>query len=70
MNPVRKPRTTLVGDEMVFVITTFNSGHPCDRIAVSDDRVVFLTVNEYEQLNETDITETKLGALLLKVTHE
>ena len=55
---------------MVFVITTFNSGHPCDRIAVSDDRVVFLTVNEYEQLNETDITETKLGALLLKVTHE
>jgi hypothetical protein len=58
----------MLGDEMIFILTTTCDGVANDRIAVTDNKVLFRSIAEMAGHDyEIDITDTRMGSLLLKV---
>jgi len=58
----------MLGDEMIFILTTTTDGDPNDRVVVKEDQVLFRSIAEMSENDyEIDITDTKIGSLLLKV---
>lgn len=58
----------MLGDEMIFILTTDQEDRPNVRIVVTDDTVSVRRMHEMDGEDyDVDCTDTKLGRLLLKL---
>jgi len=61
----------MLGDEMIFILTTNQEDNPMARIVVKDDVVVYRNYSDMSEHDyDIDMTDTKLGKLLLDLVNK